>query len=216
MEEVRTINKKGQLVCSIEFNGAVYKRYPNGKHAGYYYHKWKSKGKYYSKLLHHAVYESVYGEIPKGHVVHHKDGNPLNNNIENLQCVTISEHSKIHRHFAKYAETHKEEMRKRGFNKENWHSRRKLVEQKLQENKKVCKGCGKEFAATNTHQKYCSIPCYRQWRLQAPECFITKVCPCCGKEFRTNKYYPNTTCSKECGIQYSANTKRENYRARNL
>lgn len=39
MEEVRKINKRGQVVCSIEFNGRVYKRYPNGKHPNYYY--WK-------------------------------------------------------------------------------------------------------------------------------------------------------------------------------
>lgn len=35
-------------------------------------------------------------EIPKGFVVHHIDGNPDNNGIDNLTLVTVSGHSKIH------------------------------------------------------------------------------------------------------------------------
>lgn len=34
--------------------------------------------------------------LKKKYKVHHKDNNHLNNNIDNLQIVTISEHSKIH------------------------------------------------------------------------------------------------------------------------
>jgi len=31
----------------------------------------------------------------KGYIVHHKDGNPHNNNFENLECISREEHNKI-------------------------------------------------------------------------------------------------------------------------
>lgn len=42
------------------------------------------------------VWEKYNGPIPKGYVIHHKDENHHNDNIENLQLVTRSEHGKIH------------------------------------------------------------------------------------------------------------------------
>ena len=37
---------------------------------------------------HRKVWKSVYGEIPKGMVIDHINGNTLDNRIENLQCIT--------------------------------------------------------------------------------------------------------------------------------
>lgn len=47
-------------------------------------------------LIHRAIYEAYYGEIPKGYIIHHKDGNKLNNSIENLECLTRAEHASLH------------------------------------------------------------------------------------------------------------------------
>ena len=46
------------------------------------------------------IYEQHYGAIPKGYHIHHIDGNPLNNAIENLQCLSAKDHEKIHGPFA--------------------------------------------------------------------------------------------------------------------
>jgi hypothetical protein len=46
---------------------------------------------------HRKVYESCYGKIPKGFHIHHIDKNPLNNNIENLICITEEDHKNIHK-----------------------------------------------------------------------------------------------------------------------
>lgn len=35
-------------------------------------------------------------ELPNGHVIHHKDGNKDNNNPSNLECMTHSDHMKLH------------------------------------------------------------------------------------------------------------------------
>ena len=50
------------------------------------------------KLFDIKYFEEINGIIvlKKKYRVHHKDNNHSNNNIENLQIVTISEHSKIH------------------------------------------------------------------------------------------------------------------------
>ena len=49
-----------------------------------------------SKLIQSIVYESYYGELEPGYEKHHKDFNPLNNTICNLQKLTTEEHRKMH------------------------------------------------------------------------------------------------------------------------
>ena len=48
-------------------------------------------------LLHRYIWEKVNGYIPKGMVIHHIDGNHLNNNINNLECLTHLEHGQRHK-----------------------------------------------------------------------------------------------------------------------
>ena len=48
------------------------------------------------ELLHRTIYKSIYGNIPKGMLVHHIDGDKLNNNPNNLELITRVEHCKLH------------------------------------------------------------------------------------------------------------------------
>lgn len=53
------------------------------------------------KINYRKVWEDAYGEIPLdengvSYHIHHIDGNPHNNKLENLQCVSVEEHYKIH------------------------------------------------------------------------------------------------------------------------
>ncbi len=50
----------------------------------------------HGKYLHRLIWEEHYGEIPKGYVIHHKDKNPQNNCILNLQLMTKEEHISLH------------------------------------------------------------------------------------------------------------------------
>lgn len=46
------------------------------------------------KLKHRLLWESVYGEIPKGHNIQFKDGNPKNITIDNLYIISQKEQMK--------------------------------------------------------------------------------------------------------------------------
>lgn len=48
-------------------------------------------------LLSRKVWEDEHGAIPKGLLIHHKDGNKLNDSIDNLELVSKSKHLAIHR-----------------------------------------------------------------------------------------------------------------------
>lgn len=46
--------------------------------------------------IYRKVWESANGKIPSGYHIHHIDGNPYNNDLSNLICVTAEQHAEIH------------------------------------------------------------------------------------------------------------------------
>ena len=51
---------------------------------------------YAQRYVHRIIWELHYGPIPPKHEIHHVDGDRLNNELANLQCVSLSEHRRIH------------------------------------------------------------------------------------------------------------------------
>ena len=47
-------------------------------------------------LQHRRVWFDKHGKIPKGCVIHHKNGKRGDNRLSNLECLTRSEHSRHH------------------------------------------------------------------------------------------------------------------------
>lgn len=43
------------------------------------------------------IWKYFNGPIPEKHHIHHKDGDPTNNNIDNLECISSSDHTKLHK-----------------------------------------------------------------------------------------------------------------------
>lgn len=60
--------------------------------AGYFMGKVDGEG----IMFHRYIYEREHGKIPDGYLIHHIDGDPTNNSIDNLQRVTPAEHCQIH------------------------------------------------------------------------------------------------------------------------
>ena len=84
-----------------------------GKYSGYYVITSTKEGNH-GKKLHRLIMEDYLGcEIPKGYIVHHVDGDRLNNDIDNLVLVKKSEHCEIHRDtFTFEGKKHTEETKK--------------------------------------------------------------------------------------------------------
>lgn len=89
MKQVKSFMCEGShVVLTVEFNGMVYRK----THSSEYF---QSKE---GHTLHRDVYEYHTGkEIPSGYIVHHKDGNKCNNEFDNLELLSSSEHTKLHR-----------------------------------------------------------------------------------------------------------------------
>lgn len=86
---------RGVLIQVVMFLGQRYKRYPNAGSPTarrYFVRSWRQR----TVFLHRAVWEHYHGRIPKGYVIHHKDKDTGNNDISNLECMTVSKHSKLH------------------------------------------------------------------------------------------------------------------------
>lgn len=146
------------------FDGGLYRLWPSDK----YY----SRG---GKKLHRDVWRIAFGQIPAGCHIHHKDGNPANNLLANLECLPSSEHlsktwhegpkAKQTEHFSdlareRAAEWHKSEAGRL------WHRRhadRIKAWTKWKRVPKKCPVCKKEFAClvrkSGAAQKYCSEKC---------------------------------------------------------
>lgn len=54
-----------------------------------------------SQHIHRLNWENHYGSIPNGYIIHHKDGNKLNWDIDNLELLSRCEHVNEHRDVVK-------------------------------------------------------------------------------------------------------------------
>jgi len=86
-----------------------YKGSININHDGYYRKRCPNTGK--ELLVHQQVWkDNNLGYIPKGFLVHHLDGNKLNNHKDNLLLLDFKIHSKLHHTGMKHSEASKIKM----------------------------------------------------------------------------------------------------------
>ena len=102
-------------------DGHWWNRYPDSKRrSDRVYFKRSIHGG--TEWLHRRIWEDAHGTIPKGCHIHHKDGNPDNNDISNLECLTVRAHVHKHPYTEKRLAEHKVLLDEiRGKTKE-WHA----------------------------------------------------------------------------------------------
>ena len=141
-----------------EFNGVIFKAGKNGRYQAHF-------------DMHKFVWCAFFGEPPKGYEIHHKDLNPANNDISNLQCLTHKEHREVHNR-----------LREKEYTCDFC-------------GKKIIK-CG----AHETKLHFCDDICKGKWRHYTGKTNIERTCAICGKKFITKKRGIMTakTCSAHC------------------
>lgn len=192
----------------IVFDGIRF--YPDKK--GYWLGQRKDSKK--PVRLHVYVWEYYNGPIPKGYHVHHKDFNPDNNEIENLELIEKSEHLKYHAQFQDAEWARRNLMKNalpaaaewhRSPEGRAWHSKhaKEVTTPKMLSDvvEKKCAVCGKLYTVPkviSTNSRFCSNNCRAQYRRDSGIDNIQYPCEICGTLIWTNKYAKKRFCSDEC------------------
>lgn len=217
-----------ESVEEIVFNGKIYRRYPNSQkreHRVYY----TSNGFEETPVsLHRAIYEKHYGKIPEGYHVHHKDGNPLNNDPSNLEAISTHQHLSEHviKNFENpvYVNKKMAALEKARLVAPEWHRSEEGIKWHSENAKRVwslrtaesrvCDQCGATFDSM-THRKsdrFCSNNCKSKWRRESGIDNESRECLVCKKQFVINKYSKVRTCSRDCGNVVSGLKRRKHKR----
>lgn len=126
-------------------------KFGNAKVDKGYYRISSGKEGNHGKLLHRLIFEDYYGiTILPGNIVHHKDGDKLNNHIDNLEIMDGKKHISYHNTGRKHSELEKQKMRdnhadfsgknnpqygKRGEDNHNWKNYATIVKTGKMNNK---------------------------------------------------------------------------------
>lgn len=123
----------------------------DGEH--WYYNK---KARYYYSrdglLLHRAVWARAHGPLPAGHEVHHRDRDRSNNQLTNLELLTVSAHRSLtsrERTDPGWAEG-RSERTSRGLT-DYWKRR--------PPRDVVCAQCGVTYQSTGMRARFCGATC---------------------------------------------------------
>jgi hypothetical protein len=193
-----TTKSKREVPIQI-FNGRTYYQY---------------EGRYFTshnKKMHRDVWAFYNGEIPKGHHIHHIDGDVTNNDISNLQLMEASAHLRmegIKRHkenpeWSKQFHTKGIEMAKEWHKSpegREWHKQHGVeAYAKRKPVSMVCQKCHKEYETTKmSNSKFCSNNCKCAFRKASGIDDVKRNCVVCQTEFTCNKYHPQTKCKRGC------------------
>lgn len=206
------------IVDEVEYRGVTYRRYPHSPHLFQRnYFRGKRAGAW--GYLHRHIWEDHHGPIPKGFHIHHRDGDALNNTVENLGCVSHRDHLQAH-----WTPERREAMRDRAADirplarewhlstiGRAWHQRHGKRTWAQREPKScVCKQCGTVYETLAIGGSiYCSPACRAAARRAGGVDDIQLECVICGGPYRANKYAPRKTCSARCSAHLRSQVSRE-------
>lgn len=216
-------------------DGITFRRYPNSRHRHHrVYWQAHTGGRASVIYLHRYLWERANGPIPEGYHVHHVDENPLNNAVDNLECVSPAEHVVRHGEAIKrYAQSdeqlyHLDAVRPlaaawhRSEEGLAWHSENgKRAWENRQWYDKACESCGSEFRTPFPERaRFCSPTCgHREWertnkrpsrykRLGPPE---PRNCEWCGEQYQPVKRTKRSFCSVRCR-NFDAHARRKGHK----
>jgi predicted nucleic acid-binding Zn ribbon protein len=198
----------------ILLHGATYRKTKGHKYI--HCHPAQAKKLNVEQYLHRQLWVDNYGPIPEGYQIHHKNHNVLDNRIENLQCLSSTEHRQHHLNEQmgdpnswRNSDACKEHLANIRELTKDWHSSKegrawhkehgKQVMAKRKPINKTCELCGTEYKTLNLgNSKFCSNNCKSKFRRQSGVDNELRHCTVCSTTFTANKYSKAQTCSPKC------------------
>jgi hypothetical protein len=198
----------------IEYGGTRFRRYPESQDASLrnYFRPPIHIAMRGVESLHREIWKAERGPIPPGWHVHHIDGNPLNNSLDNLECLPEAEHLSHHgnqecsarkrehldsiRHLAAAWHSSPEGI---AWHKEHGRSTWETHEAE----QRTCELCGVLYL-TKARQtvKFCSNNCRSNARRRSGVDDVDRECRRCKKTFRVNQYSVKTFCGRLCAARH--------------
>lgn len=199
----------------IVYKGIKFRRYPESRRREdriYFVpgptHRMAGVGR-----LHQEIWKDAHGPIPDGYEVHHKDHNPLNNALDNLDLLSRQDHWQHHADSLTPEEREQSRARMDHARKaaSRWHKSAegrewhrglaRLAAESRYLVTKQCESCGKEYQTDNCAQamsRFCSNVCKTRAREASGVDDEQRTCAHCGSIFTINKYKPTRYCSRTC------------------
>lgn len=198
------------MVDQVRFNNITYRRYPNSP----YFTAGISDRQGGASYLHRDIWISAHGPIPDGHDVHHIDFDPSNNDLENLQILTVSDHQALHTAHRRATGAYRTPKRLAHVDRirpltKAWHAseegRAWHVQHGIEAYAKrepATRQCDHCSAAYNTlgrrSQGFCSNNCKSAARRASGVDDVDKACPVCKSTFKASRYSKAEHCSRKC------------------
>lgn len=206
---------------TVVFNGVKFRRYPDakGRSDRVYFTPGIADKQRGIRRLHEEIWMAVHGHIPPGAHIHHKDENPLNNVLENLECLPGPDHTRLHG-LGVCSDRKRENLDAIRPLTKAWHGSEQGREWHRQHAHEVyaamaetdltCERCGETFRIKNlqaSYSRFCSNACKSAWRRAAGLDDVDRICEICGTTYRANRYKKSKTCSRACGGKSQSRTK---------
>jgi hypothetical protein len=177
----------------------------------------RQKDGYWANMMpihaHRWVWINHHGAIPKGMDIHHIDGDKNNNEINNLEMLSRSDHLKRHWEDPNLREERRKFLDEIRPKVHEWlrsdEGRKSQSESSIKAWKKrktvtlACIECKKEIQTMQPWAKFCSDVCDKRWRRREKPNRIEIICVLCNKLFFKDKYSPQKFCSISCGAKNS-------------
>ncbi|WP_408995563.1 HNH endonuclease signature motif containing protein [Streptomyces scabiei] len=151
-------------------------------------------------------------QIPEGHHIHHRDGDSLNNDPNNLACVSSEEHASHHAEERRgvcspAARANLERIRPlaaewhRSAEGRAWHSEHgRQTWEGREAVSYTCSQCGSTYESLSRcgSERFCGNACKSAWRRASGIDNEERNCERCGSVFTVNKYSRTRFCGKSC------------------
>ena len=150
--------------------------------------------------------------------VHHLDGDKGNNEIDNLEIISRSDHLKKHWQEGRFdLEQRRKQLAEartwlhtpEGRKKQSADAKLGWKKRKRNPYRKNCLGCNKAFDTYQIWTKCCSDACYMRHRRRNGIGKVERNCWICGKVFFIDKYTKTRTCGRNCKRELQSIVKKQ-------